>query len=442
MSKLKLLEKVKNLPTTPGIYKYKDKAGKIIYVGKAKNLRNRVKSYFQDNLEVGTKTYALVQRIFDLEYIEALSELEAFILEAELIKKYQPKYNIALKDDKSYLYIVIRNEKFVFGEKKLNTPMVLTARKPDLLDSDIIFGPYPDGSTAKYIVKTIRKIFPFRDCSTGKFNRYKKLGKPCLYGYIGLCPAPCTQNIASDDYQKEIARIKKFLSGDSVRIMNSLNKEMEKASKHQQYERAAQFRDIIQKYDYIRQNFRTAEKYIENPYLVVDIIAKSLDELVNNIPVLKAFPKRIECYDISNISGKEAVGSMVVAYNGRADNSEYRRFKIKLKDQPDDFGMMREVLERRLRNDWETPDLIVLDGGKGQLSVILDLFAEMNVNIPVVGLAKRLETVVYKYNGDFVEVNLPRTNEGLKLLQRLRNEAHRFAQKYHHTLRLQKIREK
>jgi len=158
-----LLEKVKELPQSPGVYKFKNIKGEIIYIGKAKNLRSRVKSYFQDNLDVGSKTYALVSRIRDLEYIEALSEFEALLLEAELIRQYRPKYNISLKDDKSYLYIVIRNEKLVVRGKKVGVPRILTARKPDLMDNDTVFGPYPDGSTAKYIVRTVRKIIPFQN---------------------------------------------------------------------------------------------------------------------------------------------------------------------------------------------------------------------------------------------------------------------------------------
>jgi excinuclease ABC subunit C len=436
-----LREKAKSLPTVPGIYKFKDDSGEIIYVGKAKVLKNRVRSYFQGNLDVTSKTYALVQRIREIEYVEALSELEALILEAELIKKFRPKYNIALKDDKSYLYIVIRNERFDMRGKKVSVPKVITARRTDLLEKDTVFGPYPDGSTAKYIVRTIRKLFPYRDCSAAKFNRYKNLGNPCLYGYLGLCSGPCAGNISMEEYKKDIKRVKRFLSGDSSKITDTIRREMSKASKRQEFERAAELRDMLQKFDYVRQSFKTANKYIENPYLVEDLITKSLDELVANIPELQTLPQRIECYDIANISGKEAVGSMVVSTNGRLDSSEYRKFNIMLKDEPDDFGMMREVLNRRLKNDWPVPDLIVLDGGKGQLSTILNLFEELGVSIPIIGLAKRYETIVYRENGVFMELNLPKDNEGLKLLQRLRDEAHRFAQKYHHNLRLKKISE-
>ena len=440
MTKQELKIRIQSLPLNPGIYKFLDKKGIVIYVGKAKSLRNRVRSYFQDNLEVGSKTYALVNRISEVDFIEVLSEFEALILEAELIKKLRPKYNISLKDDKSFLYIVIRSEKLLINDRTAGVPRILTARKTDLEEKDVVFGPYPDGSTAKYIVKTIRKIIPFRDCSSSKYARYQKLGRPCLYGHLGLCSAPCTANISLEGYREDIKRVKKLLSGKSAQIVNTLKREMEKAAKKEDFEKAANYRDIVQKFDYIRQSFKTAGKYLENPYLVDDIIAKSLDELVKNITIVKSLPSRIECYDISNISGKEAVGSMVVTTDGRINKSEYRRFKIKFKTQPNDFEMMSEVLGRRFNNNWPKPDLIVLDGGKGQVSAGLDSLREKNINVPVIGLAKRFETIVYKDDGNFIEVNLSKDNEGLKLLQRLRNEAHRFAQKYHHQLRLRKFK--
>jgi len=440
VTKQELKIRIQSLPLNPGIYKFLDKKGIVIYVGKAKSLRNRVRSYFQDNLEVGSKTYALVNRISEVDFIEVLSEFEALILEAELIKKLRPKYNISLKDDKSFLYIVIRSEKLLINDRTAGVPRILTARKTDLEEKDVVFGPYPDGSTAKYIVKTIRKIIPFRDCSSSKYARYQKLGRPCLYGHLGLCSAPCTANISLEGYREDIKRVKKLLSGKSAQIVNTLKREMEKAAKKEDFEKAANYRDIVQKFDYIRQSFKTAGKYLENPYLVDDIIAKSLDELVKNITIVKSLPSRIECYDISNISGKEAVGSMVVTTDGRIDKSEYRRFKIKFKTQPNDFEMMSEVLGRRFNNNWPKPDLIVLDGGKGQVSAGLDSLREKNINVPVIGLAKRFETIVYKDDGNFIEVNLSKDNEGLKLLQRLRNEAHRFAQKYHHQLRLRKFK--
>ena len=442
-------DKLKELPREPGVYLFKNERGKIIYVGKSKRLKNRVSSYFQKNLGLGTKTQALVSRVADFDIVLTQSELEALILEAELIKQHKPKYNVALKDDKSYLYIVIRNDVITRDGKRIKVPKVLTARKTDLLPKDIAFGPYPSANTAKSILRIIRKVFPYRNCSSSKFNKYQRVGNPCLYGHLGLCQAPCVKENDMAAYKKDIKRIRRFLSGDGSTIVNEYVKRMKTASKEQEFEEAAFYRDVIKRFNYIRANFKTAEKYIENPNLVEDLARESLEELAEHIPSLTQAPERIECYDISNISGKEAVGSMVVSTDGQIDKSEYKRFKIKLKDQPDDFHMMREVLERRLKREvkpaknvkkWKKPDLLVMDGGKGQVSVIADLMQEMGVDIPLIGLAKRQETIVYKDADGFEEINLPMDNEGLKLLIRLRDEAHRFAQKYHHYLRLKKIR--
>jgi len=433
---------VSQLPLVPGCYLFKDINGKIIYVGKAKVLKHRVGSYFNTGIESGTKTHALVARINDIDWVEAESELEAFVLEAELIKKYRPKYNINLKDDKSYLYIVIRNEK-ISGTL---IPIVFTARKSDLKKGDLSFGPYPDGFTAKYVVKTIRKIFPFRDCSITKFNRYKKLGRRCLFGDLDLCSAPCENNDLVS-YKKNISNVKKFLSGESRSVVKDLTKKMNESSKQLNYEDASYYRDLISKFEYITKHFRSPDQYIENPYLLDDLANESLADLVQGAPLLQEIPNRIECYDIANLSGKEAVGSMVVAINGKLDKSEYKKFRIKLKNTPDDFGMLREVLSRRLSHEtpdtklksWGLPDLLVIDGGKGQVSSILDVVKTLELDIPVIGLAKKYETIVYKKGDNFVEIVLDKSNKGLKLLITLRDEAHRFAQKYHHYLRSKRM---
>lgn len=435
-----LKEKIEKLPRVPGVYKFLDKNKKVIYVGKAKDLKARVGSYFQKNLDPVTKTAVLVSKIRDIKYIETMSELEAFILEAKLIREFAPKYNIIQKDDKSYLYIVIRPEKVTLNSKKLIVPKVLALRESDLGEKDIAFGPYADTTTTRYVVRSIRKIFPFRDCSVAKFNRYEKQKQPCLYGHIGLCQAPCTGSISVESYRKEVKRVEKLLSGESVWLLKTMEKEMQKQSKNENFEEAARLRDAINKFEYVRQRSTAIQKYLDNPYLADDLRRKSLQELSENVPVVLWPPNRIECYDISNISGKEAVGSMVVAIEGQLKNSEYRKFKIKRKNIPDDFAMMNEVLHRRLRNDWDMPDLILVDGGKGQVTAALKALDKENLDIPVIGLAKKLETIVYFDGEQFCELNLQKENEGLKVLQRLRDEAHRFAQDYHHKLRLKKIK--
>ncbi len=439
-------EKLANLPHQPGVYKFKDKSGEIIYVGKAKSLRNRVGSYFHANLDPETKTGSLVSRINDIEYIQVESEFDAIILEAELIKKYRPKYNIIQKDDKTYLYIVIRNERLKVGTRELVIPKIITARQTELLDSDIKFGPFPDSSTAKFVVRTLRKIFPFRDCSSAKFTTYNRRNKPCLYGHIGLCSGPCVNN-DSDGlafYRKQLNSVKKVLHGGSFAMLDELNSQMNSYAREQNYEQASIYRDLINKFNYVRSQSKSPQTYMENPMFIEDVGFLAMRALKELVPVLNDLPRRIECYDISNISGKEAVGSMVVAENGLITKSEYKRFRIKFKSTPDDFQMMSEVLSRRLghhsaagqdKKIWRDPDLLVIDGGKGQVSAVLAVMDKLGLQIPVIGLAKKYETIVF-YDGDgFQEILLDKSNPGLSLLIKIRDEAHRFAQDYHHKLR-------
>lgn len=444
MNNNKLQEKISRVPTVPGVYKYFDVDGNVIYVGKAKNLRNRVKSYFRINFDKDTKTQALVENIFDLEYIEVSSELEALILEEKLVKKFQPKYNILLKDDKSFLYIVIRDSKVKISHEEKNFPVVFPARKTDLKKDDLYFGPYPRAEVARFVLRSLRKIIPYRDCSVSKFRTYQKLGQGCLYGHLGLCSAPCTEQIVMTNYQKDVNKIIKFLDGKFAKIISEVVEEMKEASKKEEFERAAKLRDIIKKFEYLTINTSKIDSFVENPLLIEDIISTSLDNLLKYIPILKEFPQRIECYDISNTSGKEATASMTVALDGRLVSSEYRRFKIKLKKTPDDFAMLSEVLERRFKrslidDSWKLPNLIVLDGGKGQLSSGLLVAKNLGIETTIISIAKKDEILYYEKDGEFFDVRLPKTDETLKLIQRLRDEAHRFAKKYHHQLRLKKL---
>jgi len=438
-------QKVESLPQTPGSYIFKDAGGKVIYVGKAKNLKSRVKSYFSVSIPSDFKTAELVSKINDLEFIKVGSEFEALILEAELIKKYRPKYNIVLKDDKSRIYIVIRDDIISILGKKYKLPKVITARKPDLRDSDIVFGPYPNNVVVRKILTTSRKIFPFRDCNYTKFAKYRKIGSPCLYGHMGICPSPCLVSEPSDlsSYKKNIFGLKKILSGNATGLIKNIKRKMQIYSQNEKFEEAAVYRDLLDKFYFVQKTFREAEEYINNPYLIDDINKKSLEEIKDFLPFLKNLPRRIECYDISNISGKEAVGSMVVSINGSIDKSEYKRFKIKFKKTPDDFGMMYEVLYRRLKRElpgsdvksWGLPDLIVVDGGKPQVSSASDVLRDLEILVPVVGIAKKYETLVYKEGKDFIEKTFPKDSLGMKLIIKLRDESHRFAQSYHHLLR-------
>lgn len=439
-----LAEKIKSLPLSSGVYKFLDKEGKIIYVGKAKSLRLRVNQYFQSPLKDG-KTKQLVENIWDVGFIEVFSELESLILEAELIKKYKPKYNINLKDDKSYLYIIIKKE----GE----FDKVIVGRKSHISKGDISFGPYPDSKTVRYIVRAIRKIFPFRDCSLSKFKKYQKSNSPCLYGHIGLCLAPCCNPNIKGPYKSNIKQIKLLLRGKKQKIITDLENQMSKYAKKQMYEKAQKVKLILEKFQYITQNFKNPQEFIQNPYLVQDIYAMALDELMRVLPHLKTYPERIECFDVSHISGKEAAVSMVVAINGRLDKSSYKRFKIKLKQTPDDYFMLKEALFRRFLREvrenlssWGMPNLVIVDGGKGQVSCALEVLGLLGLKIPVIGIAKKHETIIYKEEslsgeGEFRELVLNKNLEALKLIQRLRDESHRFAKAYHHQLRSKLIGE-
>lgn len=440
MEKESLRNLVKNLPQLPGVYLFKNKSGKVIYVGKAKNLRSRVGSYFSLSLDDSSKTFILVSKINDIEHIDVESEFEALILEAELIKRYRPKYNIVLKDDKSHIYIVIRNEKVIINGKRVVIPLITTARKTQLVQKDIIFGPFPNGSIVKQVMRVIRRIFMFRDCSSTKFARYHRLENPCLFGHIGVCLSPCVNYSENDikEYKNSIRKVRKLLSGGTSKLISSVKKEMEVSSKAKEYEKAARFRDLLQSFYYLQTDFRSPESYIDNPYLLEDLNRKALEEIQRILPIVSNLPNRIECYDISNVSGKEATGSMVVATEGKIDKKEYKRFRVRFKETPDDFGMMYEVLYRRFKRrdkGWVIPDLVVMDGGKPQVSAALEVMRDLDFYVPIVGLAKKEETLVYKEKNMFKEIKISKDNEGLRLLIQLRDESHRFAQKYHHLLR-------
>jgi len=426
-----VLAKVKKLPHNPGVYLFYGQDGVVLYVGKAKSLINRVGQYFHKTLQDG-KTRQLVENISDLSYIEVFSELESLILEAELIKKYRPRYNINLKDDKSYLYIVIRRE----GDYR----KILTARKNDLLRKDTYFGPFPNATTAKQIVRTLRRIFPFRDCSEGKYSKYARLNSPCLYGHIGLCTAPCVGRVAKKTYEANVSSVISFLKGGHKRIADTITRKMHRLAKETKYEEAEGLKQMLNKIMYVQQSFRSPAEFLENPYLVDDIYDQAVAELEELIPIVKGAPKRIECFDVANMAGKDAAVSMVVAITGRIEKKEYKKFRIKLKESPNDVFMLKEALFRRLTHipDWGRPDLIVVDGGKGQVGGALEILAQAHMVIPVIGLAKKEEVIVFHSSiglGRYVELRLARNSEALKLLQRLRDESHRFARVYHHQLR-------
>jgi excinuclease ABC subunit C len=428
MSEIKpqLKSTITNLPDKPGVYIYRDAERHVIYVGKAINLKNRVRSYFQSPEKLGPKTAALVSNIEHLETLEVESEIEALLLEAELIKRYKPRYNIILKDDKSYLYIKISTNEEI--------PRISTARRENVPGATY-FGPFPSALTAKSVLKTIRRIFPYRSCKT--------LPKtPCLFFHIGLCKAPCAGYIDPESYRKEIKQIMLFLEGKRKELERQIEREMQQAAEELAFEEAAKLKKQLDDIHYITQSFRKPEEYIENPNLKEDQRTAVLEELQEHLKkyiLLPNLPIRIETYDISNIQGKQAVGAMVVATNAEPDKREYRKFKIKTKDTPDDFTMMSEMLRRRFNNDWPMPDLVVIDGGKGQLQVAIDTITQAGLAVPTISLAKRLEEIWVKTENGFEAILLPRRSKALQLLQQMRDEAHRFGITFHRSLRSKKL---
>ncbi len=540
---MELQEKLKRVPAKPGCYLFKDKTGKILYVGKAGVLRNRVRSYFQKSRPYHPKLEALVRKIADIEWIVTDSEVEALILENNLIKEYKPRYNVSLRDDKSYPYIRITNEDF---------PRVFVTRKI-VRDGSDYFGPYTDVKKVRFVLKTLQRIFPVRSC---KFNltpeviRQKKIPL-CLDYYIKKCQGPCQGLQSKEDYQQMIAQVRRFLKGKTADLVKELRAKMEERAKNLEFEEAALLRDRLKALE----EYRNSQKIVQSDSLDRDVVAVAMEDketcaLVFRVregkvigkqhfflkqamwkdesEVIDAFlrqyyfntddvpqeiflqtevesaqalqqwlsqksqrrvtvvvPKRgekrklvemavtnarylldelqlqkmkreqtvhftvqalqrdlrlskpplvIECFDISNIQGSDPVASMVCFENGKPKKSAYRKYKITVKDTPDDFAMMREVIERRYRRLLEEkkrlPDLIMVDGGKGQLSSAVQILRKLGLeNQPVIGLAKRLEEVFVP--GESEARMLPRTSSSLRLLQQIRDEAHRFAITFH-----------
>lgn len=418
---LLLEKKLKDLPESPGVYIYKDRYGKIIYVGKAINLKNRVKSYFSRSLNLGEKTRKLVENISNLDLIKVDSEVEALLLEANLIQKYKPKYNIELKDNRAYPLLKITiNEKY---------PRISKTRTIEN-DKAKYFGPYTDVNTLNYILRELRKMFLFRTCRVLP-------KKPCLYYYIGKCQAPCifTTKNQEIEYKKYIKNVILFLEGKKDLLIKELLNQQNNAIKEENFEKAGEIKNQIEKIKDLTKPSIKPFEYLKNPNLIEDQIEQSLQglkEVLNKYFISIQNLNRIECYDIATVQGKFSTGSMIVFTNGTKNTNEYRRFKIHKEGKPNDYEMLREVLNRRFTHqEWQTPDLLVIDGGKGQLSTGEEVLKELQQDIPIIALAKREEEIYIRDD----KLNLNKSSNALKLLQRIRDEAHRFATTYHKKLR-------
>ena len=540
-----LAEKLKHLPTDPGVYQHKDAEGKVLYVGKAKNLRNRVRSYFQEGRPREGRIEALVKKIEDVEVIVTDTEAEALILENNLIKRLKPRYNVNLKDDKSYPFICVKNERF---------PRVFPTRTVRR-DGSLYFGPYTDAKAMRLVLKTIKDLFKVRSCSLHLNQAAIEAGKfqPCLDYHIQKCAAPCVGYESEEHYNSTIEQIKRLLNGKTDELADLLRDEMARLAADRQYEEAAELRDRVRALETYRKKqkvvtdadvdrdlfalavereddvavgvlFKVREgkiigrqhkvlrgiegvedealmqrlvedHYAEAAFFPNEVyLATALAEpepveallreakgrkvevrvpqrgekvdLMNMVEAnarlllgewklqkekqdedriprsvlslqrdlrLKNPPRRIECFDISHLGGTGTVASCVVFQDGKPRKSDYRTYKIRTVEsgKPDDFQSMREVVERRyarlLQENGPWPDLVIIDGGKGQLSSAVESLRRVDVygKFPVVGLAKRLEEVFFP--GQSESTIIPRTSSSLRLVQRVRDEAHRFA---------------
>lgn len=417
------------IPSKAGIYFFKNKNKELIYIGKSVNLRHRVKNYFQQQKNFGDLTKKMVSEIKTIDWKIFASEFEALLWEAKLINQYQPKYNIRSKDDKSFILIAITKEEY---------PLILSTRDKSLKAD--YFGPFLSSQDVRQVLKIIRRIFPYRTCK----NLRKKT---CLYYHLDLCPGCCI-NYPKKEYRKNIKKIIRFLQGNINYLKKDLSKEMTLAAKNLQFEQAAKIKKQLNAINQVTSQWQA----FSEDNLSFDLIQDNQRQILREIKTI--FPKiislaRIEAYDISNLQGKEATGSMVVFENGKPNKNQYRRFKIKGKNLPDDPAMIKEVINRRLKHqEWLMPNLMIIDGGKGQLGAVFSVLRENNLNkkIFLLGLTKKQEILIKskilkKTIIGWEEIKLPINSHLLRLFQHLRDESHRFARNYHLILRRKKLNE-
>ncbi len=434
--------KLKKLPSQPGVYFHKDKHGEIIYVGKAANLKNRVRQYFQSSISRDLKTSLLVADIADTDWMVVDSEIEALFLEAEMIRRYMPRYNVLLRDDKSMVYIRIDYES--------DYPTVSLTRRP-LDDKARYYGPYLSSYSVKEALRRLRHIFPY---ATTKPIVQKR---PILQYYLGLDPGLETGRTTLSEYRKNLRHLIAYIQGKQQKVVDRLERDMKDVAKAKNFEQAAIIRNRLFAIKNLKKQVIFSDKEFQD--ISKDHALKELVNLLN----LNQPPRRIEGYDISHMQGTDVVASMVVFVNGVSNKSQYRKFKTKL-ERNDDFANMNETISRRFSQknlqEWGMPDLVLIDGGKGQLDAALKARNALNyTNIPFIGLAKREEQIVIhdswsavelntkvlkllggyaKSSERFTVINLPVQTNLIKLLQRIRDESHRFAISYHSSLKLKR----
>lgn len=421
-------EKVRTFPTGPGVYLMKDSQARVIYVGKAVNLRSRAGSYFHKAAETERRTAELVTEICDLDYIETDSEVDALLMEARLIKDIQPKFNSLLKDDKTFPYLQITTHE--------DFPRIEFTRTPESKGVRL-YGPFTNAGQLRGTIAVLQKIFRFRTCSLDidEGDEKWKWFRPCLLASIDQCTAPCNQRISKADYKQDIKRLRMFLDGKKDRLLRDMEKDMLQASKDLLFEKAARIRDDIQSLNKL--NLRgNLEDHAQPEVFYID--PKKGMAGLRQVLKLSEVPRRIEGIDIAHLQGGETVASLVQFIDGLPFKHGYKRYKIRTVEGVDDYASMREVVTRRFRRltqEGESfPDILLIDGGKGQLNAVMETFSALRIEPPTtISLAKREEEIFVP--GQQEPHRLSKHSYALRLLQYVRDESHRFAQHYHHLLR-------
>jgi excinuclease ABC subunit C len=426
----KLVEKAKALPKSPGVYLMKDSQGRVVYIGKAASLRNRVGSYFQTAAKFEHKKTGMIDHIADFDVIETESEVEALLAENRLIKDVQPRYNARLLDDKTFPYLMVTT-----GDE---FPGVYVTREPKTRGVKL-YGPFTSVHSLKEAVTLLQKAFKFRTChlEISESDPNRRFFRPCLLYPIKQCTAPCAARIPKETYRQDISRLLRFLEGDSKSVLRTMEKEMQQASVEQDFERAARLRDEIKTLSSLGQRAAKGEQEYWQPEAFVTDPKEGMAKL-QDVLGLPEPPRILEGIDIAHLQGGEMVGSKVCFIDGVPFKDGYRRYKIKHEQGNNDYLSIQEVVSRRYREAGASnelfPDVILIDGGLGQLHAAMDVFKTMDVRPPmVISLAKKEELVYVQARSE--PVRLARNNAALRLLQYVRDEAHRFAQHYHHILR-------
>lgn len=420
--------KVKTFPQDPGIYLMKDAAGIVIYVGKAKNLRNRAGSYFLKAATEDARTAVWINDIADIDFIQCESEVDALLMESRLIKDIQPRNNKDLKDDKSFPYLMITTrEEF---------PRVEVTREPKTSGVKL-YGPFTSAGSLRGAIQVMQRIFKFRTCSLDISESEEKWNwfRPCLLASINQCTAPCNFRISKDDYRRDIKRLQTFLDGGKTKLLREMKKEMTEASKTLDFERAAVLRDELKMLEKLDDRGEL-DTHAQPEVFYIDP-KKGLSGL-RKVLQLTETPRIIEGVDIAHLGGNETVASLVQFIDGLPFKPGYRRFRIQDVKGIDDFRSIYEVVSRRFRGlsdrDEKFPDILLIDGGKGQLNAAMAAFRDQDITPPtVISLAKRDEEIFRP--GISEPLRLSKSAFALRLLQYVRDESHRFAQHYHHILR-------